>query len=247
MSAYSWSVEWARTARIRTLAKLETGSTNTDAKEQLSTLGHRSLVIADHQTSGRGRGDHTWTDSGGQALLSSWIFETAKSPQPIMSALIGLALFNAAKETWPSIEWALRAPNDLHVINAVGSPEKMAGLLIEIVSGGGAGTKVIVGLGVNVNGAPGGTAPFKTTSLLTEVVLKKEALTEEKWNRFLANWLENAESAIAAGTVPELKQSSRSLLQAGLARHPEFRDLREVLADGSLVFEDGRTTPWSKL
>lgn len=246
MSAYVWTLQWAREANVRTFAKLETGSTNADAKEQISALGHRSVVVAEHQTAGRGRGEHTWSDERGQALLSSWVFQTEKNPQPIFSALIGLALYSAARATWPGISWALHAPNDLHVAKRGGAPEKIAGLLIEIVSVGNL-TNVIIGLGLNATGAPSGTTPFAATSLRTELSLLKENCNESEWRRFLELWIEGCEAALSSGAVSELKQSSRSELLAALAAHPEFRDIKDVDADGSLVFTDGRRLPWSKL
>ncbi len=249
MSSYSWSIEWARAARIRTLARLQTTSTNSDAKEQLAMLGHRSMVIADHQTAGRGRGDHIWTDASGQALLSSWIFESDKSPQPVLSALVGLALYEAAEKVWPSISWALRAPNDLHVLNKkTSAPKKIAGLLIEVVSGGNPSkTHVIVGLGLNVTGAPAGTTPYPATSLAAELSAVGLSLSEPDWSRFLEAWLNGCEARVKSGTAPELKQTSRSALRAGLVEHPEFRDIEDVLPDGSLVFKDGRTVRWTEL
>lgn len=250
MSAYSWSVEWARIARVRTLAQLQTGSTNSDAKSQLEMLGSRSLVIADHQTAGRGRGDHTWSDSSGQALLSSWIFQTEKSPQPILSSLVGLALFESAKKTWPTVRWALRAPNDLHVIEKSNPSiaKKIAGLLIETVSSGAqAKTHVIVGLGFNVAGAPSGTSPFPATHLAAELAFYGQTLNEPDWTRFLQTWIESCETRITAGTAPEMKQTARTGLLAGLVEHPDFRDINEVKPDGSLVFKDGRTVRWTEL
>jgi biotin-(acetyl-CoA carboxylase) ligase len=249
MSSYSWSIEWARSARIRTLAKLQTTSTNADAKEQISILGHRSLVVADHQTNGRGRGDHVWLDSSGQALLSSWIFELDKNPQPILSPLVGLALFEAAKRTWPEISWALRAPNDLHVIEkTTGSAKKIAGLFIEVISGGAPSkTHVIVGLGMNISGAPASTTPFPATFLASELASRSLPLNETEWSRFLETWISGCEARVKAGSASELKQSSRTALRAALAEHPEFRDIAEVLADGSFLFKDGRTVRWTEL
>lgn len=254
MSTYSWSVEWAREAHVRTLARLQTTSTNADAKEQLSMLGHRSLVIAEHQTAGRGRGDHVWTDVSGQALLSSWIFQSEKSPQPVLSALIGLALYESAQKTWPKIDWALRAPNDLHIVDSKSSiVKKIAGLLIEVVSTGAmpgstsSGNHVIVGLGMNLTGAPTGTTPYRATYLAAELAAQGQTLTEEDWSRFLDTWLERCEASVKSGTAPELKQTAQKALLAGLVMHPEFHDLEEVRSDGSLIFKTGRITHWAEL
>lgn len=247
MSAYNWTIEWARIARVRTLAKLEIGSTNAEAKSLLKDLGHRSLVIADHQTSGRGRGDHGWQDSAGHALLSSWVYEVDRSPQPITSALIGLALFESAKKTWPRLRWALKAPNDLHVTDEEGkTAKKIAGLLIELVSQS-PKTAVVVGLGMNVNGAPQGTAPYEATSLVTELSAKGLALTESDWSLFLSMWLRECEAALHKGLETKLHADARESLLKSLQRHPEYEDLESVSEDGSLHFKNGRKVSWSEL
>lgn len=247
MSAYNWTIEWARVARVRTLAKLEIGSTNAEAKSLFSDLGHRSLVIADHQTSGRGRGDHDWRDGAGHALLSSWVFESERAPQPITSALIGLALFESVKKTWPRLRWALKAPNDLHVTDESGkTAKKLAGLLIELVSQS-PKTAVIVGLGMNVNGAPQGTRPYEATSLASELSAKGLGLTESEWNSFLTTWIRECETALKNGLESKLTAGAREGLLKALSRHPEYENLDSVGEDGSLQFKNGRKISWTEL
>lgn len=250
MSAYNTTIEWARESRVRTLAQLETTSTNTEAKAHLETLGHRSLVITDHQTAGRGRGNHTWQDSSGQALLSSWIFQLEKSPQPIMSALIGLALYEAAKKIWPKLSWVLRAPNDLHVLAPAknGQPEqakKIAGILIEMVAA--SKISMIVGLGMNVNGAPTGTLPYPATSLLSELAEQGLPFTDSDWRLFLTTWLEQCETQLPRGQKAELSRESRSSLVQALKNHPDYREVEDVEGDGSILFKNGRKVLWSEL
>lgn len=253
MNAYRWTMEWARAQGVRTLGRLECGSTNAEAKTHLEMLGHRSLVVADHQTAGRGRGDHAWSDITGHALLSSWIFHTTKSPQPIMSALIGLALYESALKTWPKVAWALKAPNDLHVIeNVDGKPsraKKIAGILIELLPlpGPSKGTAVIVGLGFNVSDAPTGTTPYAATCLGAELGPLGISVSEADWTRFLKNWMEACEARTLEGQTPNLKQPAQDALAAALARHPDYREIQTVEADGSLIFSGGRKVAWSSL
>lgn len=247
MSAYNWTIEWARIAHVRTLAKLEIGSTNAEAKTLFQDLGHRALVIADHQTAGRGRGDHDWRDGAGQALLSSWVYELDRSPQPITSALVGLALFESAKKTWPRIRWALKAPNDLHITDEAGkNAKKLAGLLIELVSQS-PKTAVIVGLGMNVNGAPQGTTPYEATSLATELSAKGLSLSESDWNSFLTTWIRECETALKNGLETKLRPEAREGLLKALSRHPEYAELDSVGEDGSLHFKNGRKVSWTEL
>ncbi|CAN5659003.1 hypothetical protein BH10BDE1_BH10BDE1_27220 [soil metagenome] len=255
LNAYKATAAWAAATHVETIAREVSPSTNAEAKSLLGQLGTRSLIIANHQTSGRGRGDHTWSDSAGQALLSSWIFHVPKSPQPILSALVGLALFEAVSVTWPSIVWALRAPNDLHVVpdptatGGIGHRDvsKMAGILIELTNSAIGQVSIIVGLGMNVSSAPTGTKPYAATSLHAELASRGVSVTAADWSKFLSAWIANCESRIVEGLNTELQTAARWALAAALRKHPEYRELREVDLDGSLVFNDGRRVAWAAL
>lgn len=247
LNGFKATVAWAAGQHIETITRDVSPSTNSEAKSLLFELGARALVIANHQTSGRGRGDHTWSDAPGQALLSSWIFRVTKSPQPVMSALLGLALFDAASSTWPSIKFALRAPNDLHVVEADGTTSKLAGILIELTNSAVAQVSVIVGLGLNVTSAPTGTKPYKATSLSQQLLPRGQHVTTGDWSKFLSKWLGNCEASVTEGLDPELSSSARVSIQNALLQHPEYRELREVEPDGSIVFNDGRKVSWTQL
>ncbi|MDX9730736.1 MAG: hypothetical protein RBT63_03105 [Bdellovibrionales bacterium] len=260
MNIQAWTTKWATDLKLRVLASPQTASTNTDAKNSLGGLSSRALVITDHQTAGRGRGAHSWTTKPGDALLSSWVFQSKKAPQPIFSALIGLALYEAARDTWPNIPWALRAPNDLHIVETdanSASPQgenqsrKIAGLLIELVSHDASHISIIIGLGLNVLGAPEETTPYPATFLKKELenraTPEQAALTEADWNLFLNNWLKRCEAKIVLGTSSLLEKTDIAALEKALKKHPEFQALSAVEPDGSLVFSDGRRTHWTEL
>jgi BirA family transcriptional regulator, biotin operon repressor / biotin---[acetyl-CoA-carboxylase] ligase len=247
LNAYKATVSWAAANHIESIARDVTSSTNAEAKNLLDQLGSRALIIANHQTSGRGRGDHTWSDSAGDALLSSWIFRVSKSPQPIMSALIGLALFESASSTWPSVNWALKAPNDLHVVDQNGEAKKVAGILIELTNSALAQVSVVVGVGMNVSSAPEGTRPYKATALAHELSSQGRTLDAADWSKFLTTWIAHCDMRIAEGLEPEIRSSARESLRLALQRHPEYRSLREIEADGSLLFDSGRRIDWNSL
>src|SRR5262249_28071101 len=128
----------------------ETPSTNDQSKEEASSIGPEpKLYLAAHQTHGRGRGKNTWSDTGaGESLLSSWSFQLAGPAQAITGPPLGDALYRSACAIWPSLEWSLKAPNDLYL-----GPSKVAGLLVEAVSQGDS-HRLIVGLGMNVLNHP---------------------------------------------------------------------------------------------
>jgi len=124
----------------------ETGSTNAD----LVTLAregappHGAVMVADHQTAGRGRMGRTWQAPPESALLCSILLR----PPPgatLHAALWAVALAAQRALTEESgIDPELKWPNDL----MVGS-RKLAGILAETV-GGSLDGAVVVGLGINV-------------------------------------------------------------------------------------------------
>ena len=124
-----------------------TGSTNDDAlawaTEDADDL---SLVVADEQTSGRGRLGRRWITPPGTALALSLILH----PTPIesehfalLSGLGALALTRLLKDHGlaASIKW----PNDVLIAG-----RKVAGILVEAVWLGDIVESVVVGIGVNV-------------------------------------------------------------------------------------------------
>jgi len=248
MSAYRWTCEWAREHRVSTIAELETTSTNLRAKEDLESADPRTaLYVADRQTSGRGRGAHKWAASPGQALLSSWVFPCETSPQPVYACKIGLALYEAAKTTWPEIKFALKAPNDLHVLGKDGAASKVAGLLIEVVSLQSGKSAIIVGLGFNTHGTPSDTTPYPATCLTKECAKVEHPLTEADFRTFLTSWLGGASKMTATASAPQLTAHDAQALKSAMAHHPAALGLLRVTPEGSLTFEDGKTTPWTDL
>ncbi|HET7465752.1 MAG TPA: biotin--[acetyl-CoA-carboxylase] ligase [Candidatus Dormibacteraeota bacterium] len=98
-----------------------------------------SVVVADHQTAGRGRLDRRWDAPPGSALLASFVL----APKPLLSLAVGVA---AAEACGPDVR--LKWPNDLMLRN-----RKLGGILVEV-----AGAKAIAGVGINLTWAPSGAA-----------------------------------------------------------------------------------------
>jgi BirA family biotin operon repressor/biotin-[acetyl-CoA-carboxylase] ligase len=134
-----------RFRQIRWLA--ETDSTNRLASDLTREgAGQGLVVIADHQTAGRGRLDRRWEAPAGSALLLSVVVDPMDLPLGrwhLLTAAVGLAARDAAAAVgagWPQLKW----PNDLLV-----GDRKLAGILAEAV-----GDSVVIGVGCNVTSAP---------------------------------------------------------------------------------------------
>ena len=128
-----------------------TGSTNTDlADEARAGDSTPAVLVADHQTAGRGRLDRAWIDdSVGQLMVSMRIPTQWAEPTLIGPAVAVLVRAVVAADGVPAlIKW----PNDLCVPRRDGSVAKLAGYLGEFVDG--SEPVVILGMGINVESTP---------------------------------------------------------------------------------------------
>ena len=158
-----------RVADVRWVA--ETGSTNADLLALAADgAGEGLVLVADHQTAGRGRRGRTWEAAPGSSLLVSVLVRPPAAAVELVTPAAAVAAVEAVGEvvgSAPRIKW----PNDL-VVPAVdgGQDRKLAGILAEaawppgadIASGWrapSASTRVpvVVGMGLNVLAA--GRAP----------------------------------------------------------------------------------------
>ena len=121
----------------------ETGSTNDDARA-LAREGapHMTVVVADTQSSARGRLGRSWISDPNQALNASWIVrpERPVDAWTVIPLLAGVAAAGAVKQR-AHVEARLKWPNDVFV-----GARKLAGILTEAE----VPQFIVVGLGMNV-------------------------------------------------------------------------------------------------
>jgi len=120
-----------------------------------------SVVIADHQTAGRGRLERRWDAPHGTALLVSFVL----TPGPLLSLAAGVA---AAEACGPEVR--LKWPNDLLL-----DGRKLGGILVETTP-----RKAICGIGINLSSAPEGAARLDRPR--DDVFARLEAEIE-RWTR----------------------------------------------------------------
>lgn len=106
-----------------------------------------TVVVADHQDSGRGRLDRAWLAPPGSSLLVSVLLrpELPLERLHLLTAIVALAGADACRSE-TGVEVGLKWPNDL----VVGS-RKLGGILAETQLEGSRARAVVVGLGLNVN------------------------------------------------------------------------------------------------
>lgn len=227
--------QWADRAGLSCFYQAEIGSTNDLAKLEASTEKDSiRLYVTDSQSAGRGRGANIWTSpEAGDSLLMSFSFLTSKTPQPVLSPALGLALARAMSASFPGLPWSLKAPNDLFL-----GPRKVAGLLIESLSLGNK-TRLIVGLGLNVFSHP----EIETATDLGE---KVSEITENDWAQTLDRILLEFTMALSS-TGSVLSDLQCQSLQYFLNQNPNRKeDFTEILEDGGLKTSTGLIA-WSEL
>lgn len=133
----------------------ETASTNADLLAQAREGAPEGIVlVADHQTAGRGRSDRVWTAPAGSSLLVSVLLRPEPARATRSTLAMAAAVVDAVEEQAgisPRIKW----PNDI-VWPGRGdaADRKLGGILAEADWGGSGSLAVVVGLGLNVNWPP---------------------------------------------------------------------------------------------
>lgn len=227
MGINKWAKNWAEKRPLSYGYVDQVESTNDWAKDNFSNdfTTPFKVYFTSHQTAGRGRFERTWSDGDlDETLLSSWSFSLTQPPQPILTPLVGLALYKAACETWPAIKFAIKAPNDLYV-----GPKKVGGLLLETIAQG-LNYRVIVGLGLNVLGHP----KIDQSGSIAESIPTGH-IPENEFNIFLENWFWRLKAALQDGvllamTKSDCKELKNALNQWSLLEKP----YDEVFSNGSL-------------
>lgn len=215
----------------------ETGSTNDEARRLAQNgAAEGTLIITDHQTSGRGRVDRRWEAPPGSSLLMSLIFRPPLAPDQVqrLTMVCGLAVLDAI-ESETGLQVDLKWPNDVVVGDA-----KVAGILTEIGSEGSKVDFVVVGLGLNVNLDP---AWLPDGLLMSATSLSREL--ERPVARLPLLWallraMERRYTALKAGLSPHREWADRL---AALGRPVTVSTTGEVLegiaegvnADGALL------------
>lgn len=143
-----------------------------DAAAGLADSGaaHGLVVVAGHQTAGRGRRGHTWSSPPGAGLYFSLVARPPVAPHvdgaPSVMGLLTLAAGLAVAEGVghaTGLEASLKWPNDLFY------GYKLAGVLAEGHRIGSPEQHVVVGVGINVRDVPYVSASDRATSLEREL------------------------------------------------------------------------------
>jgi BirA family biotin operon repressor/biotin-[acetyl-CoA-carboxylase] ligase len=183
----------------------------TSTQDVARDLAIGSVVIADHQTAGRGRLERRWDAPPGTALLVSFVL----APNPLLSLAAGVAATEACGQG-VRLKW----PNDLLL-----GARKVGGILVEATA-----AKAICGIGINLSWAPDGAA---TLNQSRDELLEKLRPAMESWcsapsDEVLTRWRELSET-LGRRVRVELPDH----VVEGIAEDINSRG--ELIVDGALV------------
>ncbi|TDE15817.1 biotin--[acetyl-CoA-carboxylase] ligase [Jiangella asiatica] len=218
-----WDVRWVAT----------TGSTNADvAAGARDGAAEGFVVVADHQSAGRGRLDRRWEAPPGTSLAMSFLLRPDDVPGarwPWLPLLAGVAVTEAVERA-AGASAVLKWPND--VLLAAGAGDvvgKLAGILTERVETE-RGPAAVVGIGLNVSQTPEQLPPGAASLAATGV--EPTALFDAVADR-LAAWYGSWRAA-GGDLMPSLAAAYRDRCDT------IGREVRAELPDGAAV--DGRAT-----
>lgn len=168
----------------------ETGSTNTDlVAAAREGAPDRSVLVAEHQDSGRGRHARTWSSPARAGLSFSVLLRPQQVPPARLGwlpLLAGVAVVDVLRRV-AEVDAELKWPNDVLL-----DGRKVAGILAEVVAAA-PSPAVVVGIGINVNLRADELPVPEATSLavagaactdrdpLLRAVLREIATREQAW------------------------------------------------------------------
>jgi BirA family biotin operon repressor/biotin-[acetyl-CoA-carboxylase] ligase len=109
-------------------------------------LSSKTVVITERQTQGRGQNQKVWQSPYGKNIYLSyyWQFNSCQDLSGL-SLVVALAV-NSALQKSNIFDIQLKWPNDIYY-----ESKKLAGILVESILSSDKSTKMVVGIGINVN------------------------------------------------------------------------------------------------
>ncbi|MFD3539561.1 biotin--[acetyl-CoA-carboxylase] ligase [Streptomyces sp. NPDC058662] len=216
-----------------------TGSTNSDLAARAATLPEGAVLVAEEQTSGRGRLDRAWVAPARSGLFFSVLLRPGDAvPQERwgwLTLLAGVATATGLSRA-AGVDTALKWPNDL-LVAVEGEERKTGGILAELVPDG-----IVLGIGLNVTltedelpvPAAGSLALAKASVTDRDPLLKAVLRSLEQW---YGNWRATGGDPAASGL-----QETYAAGCATLGRHvrAELPGGRTLTGTAEAVDTDGR-------
>jgi len=161
---------------LKIIRKETLGSTNAYAEQMIANgiADNPFCVVANRQTSGKGRGNNQWNSQAEKNLTFSIVcfpeFLSAEK-QFYLNKAVALSVYEFISELLPGKNVAIKWPNDIYIGN-----KKVAGTLFQTTVQAAIMKNVIIGIGININqekfpeNLPNPTSVFLESSTNTELI-----------------------------------------------------------------------------
>lgn len=204
----------------------ETGSTNADLLARAATLTGPLLLVARHQSAGRGRAGRSWLSSNEGSLTFSlaWKFEGGLARLSGLPLAVGVALAETLARL--GVQVGLKWPND--VLRDGG---KLAGILIETQAAqdGSKGVWAVIGIGLNL------LMPDELEARIGRSVASLPWLARMDRDALLAALLDGL-----AEVLREFEQAGFAAFAARWNLHHAWQGETVTILDGATVLHEGR-------
>lgn len=221
-----------------------TGSTNTDLAARADELPEGAVLVAEEQSSGRGRLDRRWSAPARSGLFFSVLLRPGPTV-PVerwgwLPLLTGVAVATGLSGA-AGVDTGLKWPNDL-LVTVGGEERKAGGILAERAGSGEGGGAVVVGIGINVTlredelpvPAAGSLALAGAASTDRDTVLRAVLRSLERW---YGDW-RAAEGDPVASRLQETYAAGCATL--GRKVRAELPGDRSITGEAVAVDGDGR-------
>jgi BirA family transcriptional regulator, biotin operon repressor / biotin---[acetyl-CoA-carboxylase] ligase len=213
----------AGAAGVRVEVVSETGSTNADLLARAPGLDAPTLLVAEHQTAGRGRAGRSWLSEPGQSLTFSlaWRIDGGLARLAGLPLAVGTALAETLGRLGQPV--ALKWPNDV-----LKDGDKLAGILVETTAAPDGATWAVIGIGLNL------AMPEELEARIGRTVAAMPWLARMDRDALMA--------ALLAGLAGALRAFERAGFAAFSARWNALHAYRGepvVILDGGAVLHEG--------
>ena len=196
-------------------------STNTRLLEEPPpAAGRATVVLAEHQTGGRGRRGRGWIAPPGGAICLSVAWSFAEMPDELSALSLAVGACAAQALAAIGVDVRLKWPNDLMTKRG-----KLGGILIEMRAEAGGPVFVVVGLGLNVRLDVSARAAVKAAGAVADDLASHGAVAPDR---------NEVAAAVLAALLPALDRFARE----GFAPHHPHWSARDALRDRAVCVEN---------
>ncbi|WP_246464304.1 biotin--[acetyl-CoA-carboxylase] ligase [Undibacterium seohonense] len=163
----------------------QTGSTNADLMQRAKNLQTPTLLLARHQTAGKGRAGRSWLSTPDGVLTFSLAWEFQSGVQGLIGLPLAVGVAIAERLQQLGVPVKLKWPNDL-----LKESKKLAGILVESQVSSAGSSWAIIGIGLNLR------VPDELEQRIGQAVADAAWLAQMDRNQLVAQLLQALQAAL---------------------------------------------------